>query len=91
MSIDKQRVLAVELLTRLGHRWDGAKWVAPASNETLAPTADAMHGLLMDRAARLAGCLEDSDEEAELAAIADALESYERVRWPLGKIDGGKG
>jgi len=39
-----------------------------------------MHGLLMDRAHALMGCVEGSAEEAELAALTDVIESYERQR-----------
>ena len=57
------------------------------------PTAitDRMHALLVTRADALDGCTEGSPEEAELAALADAIEAYETVRWPEGKEPGGKG
>jgi hypothetical protein len=58
-----------------------------------APTAitDRMHALLVTRADALVGCTEGSPEEAELATLADAIEAYETVRWPNGKVPGGKG
>jgi hypothetical protein len=49
-----------------------------------APTAvtDHMHGLLVTRADALEGCTEGSRKEAELAALTDAIEACEAVRWP---------
>jgi DNA-binding ferritin-like protein len=57
----------------------------------LSSVSDRMHALLVARADELMGCTENSPEEAELAALTDVIESYERQRWPLGKIPGGKG
>ena len=57
----------------------------------LAKVTDRMHGLLMDRADALMGCTENSPEVAELAALTDIVEAYERQRWPDGRIMRGKG
>jgi len=57
----------------------------------LSAVTDAMHALLVKRADELIGCTENSHEEAELAALSDAIEAYEAQRWPLGKIPGGRG
>jgi hypothetical protein len=91
-NIDNQRVTAVCVLEGLGYTFGAGNWKAPGTAApSMVPSADAMHGLLMHRADALAGCTEGSDEERELEAITDALEVYEIVRWPEGKIPGGKG
>jgi hypothetical protein len=48
---------------------------------------DRLHALLVARADALMGCPE---EACELEALADAIEAYEALRWPSGKIAGGK-
>jgi len=92
MSIDRQRITAVQVLEGLGYAFVGGEWKAPAGTVTsLVPEADAMHGHLVQRADGLAGCTEGSDEEQELASIVNAIEAYEGKRWPEGKVPGGKG
>ena len=43
------------------------------------PRNVAEYKALENRASRLVGCIENSDEEAELEAIADALDSYDTM------------
>ena len=59
--------------------------LSQSSVTQLTKVADAMHALLVKRADELEGCTEGSPEEAELAAIADAIEAYEELRWPTAK------
>jgi hypothetical protein len=88
----QQRIAAVRVLEALGFTFAGSDWHAPgAAAPSLVPGADAMHGVLMRRADALVGCLEGSDECAELKATVDAIEAYEFVRWPEGKIPGARG
>ena len=90
-EIDRQRIAEVQTLEALGYcfragRWDpqlrrpGQSWVE----------ADALHNLLVQRDT-LISCTDGSADQDELGAIGEAIEAYERVRWPDGKIDGGKG
>jgi hypothetical protein len=91
-NIDKQRVAAVRKLERFNTF--AGDWHPPAGVTAVTPTsaqADAMHALLVQRADALEGCTEGSKEERELAAITDAIEAYETLRWPTGKVDGGNG
>ena len=93
-NIDKQRIGAIRKLEKLGYSYAFGDWHAPAGMTAAPPTsaqADAMHALLVQRADALEGCPEGSEEEREFAAISDAIEAYEAVRWPTGKVDGGKG
>jgi len=39
----------------------------------------------------LEGCDPGSDEERELPDVERAIGAYEAVRWPTGKVAGGKG
>jgi hypothetical protein len=55
----------------------------------LADVTDRMHAMLVRRADMV--CTDESPGKAELAALVDVIESYERQRWPTGKIIGGKG
>lgn len=87
--VDRQRAEAVRMPHDLGFTFDGARWIGGVA--PIVPEADALHGLLMDRAAVLAGGSEGSPETDELSIIADALEAYEAKRWPNGRVDGGKG
>ena len=57
----------------------------------LSEMTDKMHALLVARADELVGCSENSLEEHELEALTDTIEAYERQRWSLGRIPGGKG
>jgi hypothetical protein len=91
-TIDKQRVAAVRKLEQLGYTFAGDDWMHSADGGRSAPAiTDALHALLVKRADDLEGCPEGSDEERDLAAIVDAIEAYEAVRWPLGRSQGGKG
>ena len=94
LLIDKQRIEAVKTLEAVGHTFAGGKWrradCDTAATALVPAEADALHTLLVTRAEELVGCTEGSDEERELAAITDAIDAYEAVRWPSGKVPGGK-
>lgn len=71
----------------LDEAWARRGWLVADLTEE----ADAMHALLVKRADKLVGGIEDSEEYRELGAMANAVEAYESKRWPEGKIPGGKG
>ena len=93
VDVDRQRIAAVNTMSAQGYVFDGMEWqpVAGATAPSFTTAADALHALLVLRADELVGCTEGSDEERELAAISDAIDGYEAVRWPNGKVPGGKG
>ena len=68
----------------------GARGDPVQAMPSLTDEADAMHALLVLRADKLAGCIEGSEEETELALIADTIETYEAKRWPDGVVRGGR-
>ena len=91
-TIDKQRIAAVKKLEQLGYTFAADDWMHPSNDAAPAPAiTDALHALLIKRADDLERCTEGSDEERELAAITNAIEAYEAIRWPHDKISGGKG
>jgi hypothetical protein len=85
-NLDKQIMAAERDLDAFAHGCFTAAWA-----ELIQTPADKMHALLIERADALMGCTEGSPEEAELATLTDAIETYEAVRWPDGKVPGGKG
>lgn len=91
-ELDQKRWSAVAALEKLGWGFRGGERRGPQGGDGQnQAAADVMHGVLMDRAEKLVGCIEGSDDEKELMAIGEAREGYEAVRWPLGRIAGGKG
>jgi hypothetical protein len=92
MMIDRQRIAAVRILESMGYAFRDGEWCHPPGAGTVGTVGtDRMHALLVLRADQLAGSIKGTAEEAELEAIADVLEDYEAVRWPDGKVPGGKG
>jgi hypothetical protein len=89
LIIDKQRIAAVRKLEAMGYTFHEHDWTGPAIPATF--EADAMHALLVLRADAIEGCTGGSEEEREFAMIAEAVEAYEAIRWPDGKVQGGKG
>jgi hypothetical protein len=92
-TIDKQRIAAIRKLEQLGFTFAGDDWTHSANDgAAIVPTiTDELHAMLVRRADDLEGCPAGSDEERELAAIERVIGAYEAVRWPTGKIAGGKG
>ena len=91
--IDKQRVAAVRTLEAMGYAFDAGEWRKPTDANSTPPApwvGDALHAMLVERADVLKGCPPGSSEEGELAAITDAIEAYEAIRWPLG-VERGRG
>ena len=88
-SIDRQRIDAVRRLEELEYTYQAGGWTGPACVQWA--EADALHSLLIQRADTLIGCTDGSADQDELEAIGGAIEAYEAVRWPAGKVDGGKG
>ena len=73
----------------MGYVFNDHDWKGPAIPTTF--EADAMHAMLVLRANAIEGCADNSEEAREFAMIAEAIDAYELIRWPDGKIPGGKG
>jgi hypothetical protein len=98
---DRKRISAVTVLEAMGYNFDGSRWYLPggflpvdlpvASEDVPDLDGDEILALLHRRADALDGGDEDSPEGTERKAVVNAIEAYERVRWPDGKVLGGKG
>ena len=85
--VDKQRIMAVETLERLGYTFSRNEgWTRPReSADSHAPQqseADVMYAVLVLRADRLARGIDRGEDPSELAISTDATEAYEAIRWP---------
>ncbi len=91
-EIGRRRIAAVSMLEALDYAFRAGHWHPPVHAPSAALSeADAMHSLLVQRADVLIGCTDGSADQDELEGIGEAIEAYEAVRWPDGKVDGGKG
>jgi hypothetical protein len=94
-TIDRQRIAAVRKLQAMEYAFDGGDWLPP--EDTQGPKlvtwteADALHAKLVQLADTLDGCAEGSQQEAVRYALTKAINGYQSVRWPQGRVADGKG
>lgn len=92
-EVDRQRIAAVRILESIGYHFRAGRWHSPPRIQPgaeLWAEVDALHRLLVERADALIGCTDGSADQGELEVIGEAIEAYEAVRWPDGKVNGGK-
>ena len=81
---------AARKLEAMGYTFADGPWIHPA-NDAVAPViTDALHAPLVGRADELMACPEDG-WRLRTPAITDAIDAYEAVRSPGGRVDSGKG
>lgn len=82
MSIDKERIAAVELLRSMGFVFKEGRWQSGAvpSTPALIAAADAMHSELVGQCDDLMGCPEDCPEGDELERLTGLVQAYEAAR-----------
>jgi hypothetical protein len=88
-EIDVQRITAVRTLRMMGYVFCEGEWVMSPTANAITAGADRLHAILIQRADELVGCTWGWPQADERAATA-ALDAYEDVRWPDGKVPGGK-
>ena len=91
-NIDKQRVAAVRMLEAMGYMFAAIDW-QPAADHSRVCCAIRRRAarLLVTGPTRLAAALKARWRNGALRAITDAIDGYELVRWPDGKVPDGKG
>ena len=86
MTIDRQRIAAVEFLQSLNYSFADGQWHAPAGktvtmpNDNLIAAADAMHDEIIWQCEELAGCVEGSPEADTLERLSELAQAYEDAR-----------
>ena len=92
--IDKERIAAVRKLQAMGYAFDGSDWQSPEDIQgpklVTWTEADALHAKLVQLADTLDGCAEGSLPEAVRYALTEAIDGYQSVRWPQGRVADGK-
>jgi hypothetical protein len=85
MTIDRQRIKAVEMLQQMGFRFSQNHWRAPVElqpriDQDFLEAADALHDELVGQCEELMGALEESSDTDELDRLIALVQDYELSR-----------
>jgi hypothetical protein len=85
MTVDRQRINAVETLQQMGFRFSQNYWRAPVelqprTDKAFVEAADALHDELVEQCEALLGALEDNSDTDELDRLTALVQDYELSR-----------